>query len=125
MTIEAIQSIDLAEKFAKFKEHWSPHVLGQVNTCSVKIAKFLGEFPWHSHEHEDEMFFVVKGEMMIRLRDKDLHLAEGQFAIVPAGVEHQPFAENEAWVMLFEPSTTKNTGGLEGSEFTKTELPKI
>ena len=117
--------VDLDQKFALFNEHWHPHVLGKVNDCSVKIAKMQGEFPWHSHDIEDEMFLVVKGRLTIKLRDGDLKISAGQFTIIPAGVEHQPVCDEEVWAMLFEPTTTTNTGNLERSELTKTELPEI
>ncbi len=117
--------VDLAEKFKQFDAHWSPHVVGEVNDCSVKLAKLKGEFPWHSHPAEDEMFFVVKGRLTMRFRDKEIVLLPGQFTIVPAQVEHQPFCEKETWVMLFEPSATTNTGELTDSKFTKTDLPRI
>lgn len=117
--------IDLKQKFSQFQEHWLPHVLGNVNNCSIKIAKMLGEFPWHSHDTEDELFYVVKGALTIRLRDREIHLTDGQFTIVDAGIEHQPFCEQEVWVMLFEPETTTNTGNLKVSEFTRTDLPEL
>lgn len=120
-----VEVIDLGSKFDQVTEHWFPHVLGEVNDCFVKVAKLKGEFPWHSHEKEDELFFVVQGELTIRLRDKDIELSPGQMAIIPAGTEHQPVCENEVCVMLFEPKSTTNTGGLPSSELTRTELPKI
>lgn len=120
-----MEAVNLKEKFGLFNEPWSPHILGEVNDSYVKIARFKGEFEWHSHAHEDEMFLVVKGSITIRLRDKDVHLSEGEFTVIPKGVEHLPVAREEAWVMMFEPKTTVNTGENIVSTRTKTELPKI
>lgn len=117
--------IDLRQKFSQFNEHWLPHVLGNVNNCAVKIAKFKGEFPWHAHENEDELFFVIEGQLTIRLRDQELDLTAGQFTIIEAGIEHQPFCKQEACVMLFEPQSTKNTGNATESEFTQNDLPNL
>lgn len=107
-----MDKVNLAEKFSRFAEHWSPKVVGELNGQQVKLAKLLGEFDWHHHEREDELFLVVKGRLLLRLRDRDVTLEEGEFFIVPAGVEHQPVAEAEAHVLLFEPATTLNTGNL-------------
>ena len=120
-----LKAIDLKEQFAKFDEYWLPHLIGEVNDCAVKLAKLHGEFDWHSHAKEDELFFVVKGSITIRLRDGVLVLNEGQLGIVPMGVEHQPFAESESWVLLFEPKTTINTGDNDPNEKTRLELPKL
>lgn len=105
-----IQKVNLKEKFSLFDEHWSPKIVGQVNDCEVKLAKLLGEFEWHHHDDEDEMFLVVKGQLLMKFRDRDILLEEGEFLIVPRGVEHLPVAEEEAWVMLVEPKGTLNTG---------------
>ena len=105
-----IEKVNLSEKFGLFKEHWNPKIAGEVNDSYVKLVKFQGDFVWHKHEEEDEMFLVVKGEIVIRLRDGDMRLAEGEFAIIPRGVEHKPVAEAEAHVLLFEPKTVLNTG---------------
>lgn len=102
--------IDLADKLSQFDEYWSPRIVGEVNDSYVKLAKLNGEFVWHSHEHEDELFLVVKGRLTIRFRDKDVHLEEGQMIIVEKGVEHQPVAESEAHVLIVEPKSTVNTG---------------
>lgn len=104
--------INLNEKFSKFNEHWSPKIVGELNGQHVKLAKLLGEFDWHHHENEDEMFLVVKGHLTIRLRDRQIELDEGEFFIVRRGVEHQPFAADEVHVLLFEPAETLNTGNL-------------
>jgi len=105
-----IEKVNLSEKFGLFGEHWSPKIAGEVNDSYVKLVKFSGDFVWHRHEDEDEMFFVVKGEITIRLRDGDVRLGEGEFVIIPRGVEHKPVAEAEAHVLLFEPKTVLNTG---------------
>jgi mannose-6-phosphate isomerase-like protein (cupin superfamily) len=105
-----IEKVNLSEKFALFGEHWNPKIAGEVNDAYVKLVKFRGDFVWHKHDDEDEMFFVVKGKITIRLRDGDVRLGEGEFAVIPRGVEHKPCAEEEAHVLLFEPKTVLNTG---------------
>jgi mannose-6-phosphate isomerase-like protein (cupin superfamily) len=104
--------INLAAKFDRFSDHWSPKIVGELNDSYVKLAKLKGEFVWHRHEHEDELFLVVKGRLVIRLRDGDLVLSEGEFAIIPRGVEHCPVAEEEVHVLLLEPKSTLNTGNV-------------
>ena len=106
------ESINLTEKFSRFTEHWSPKIIGEVNDSYVKLVKFKGEFVWHHHEAEDEMFLVVKGRMCIRFRDGDVWMGPGEFCIVPRGVEHMPVAEEEVHVVLFEPRSTLNTGNV-------------
>jgi len=106
------QVINLAEKFSLFTEQWRPKIAGELNDSYVKLARVQGEFIWHHHENEDELFFVVKGTLTIKLRDKDLTLHEGEFAIIPRGVEHMPVAEAEVWIMMLEPKTTSNTGNV-------------
>lgn len=119
-----MDKVNLREKFARFQEHWSPKVAGELNGQQVKLAKLLGEFDWHHHDHEDELFLVVQGRLTLRLRDREVTLEEGEFFIVPRGVEHQPVAEEEAHVLLFEPATTLNTGNLENQR-TVRELDRI
>ncbi len=102
--------LNLAEKLASFSETWSPKVIGALNGQLVKLAKLEGEFTWHSHEQEDELFLVLSGELRIELRDRVEVLREGELLIVPRGVEHRPVAEGEVAVLLFEPATTLNTG---------------
>ncbi|HUG28283.1 MAG TPA: cupin domain-containing protein [Gemmatimonadales bacterium] len=104
--------VNLAEKLAGFREHWSPRIVGDLNGQQVKLVKLHGEFVWHSHEHEDELFLVLKGSLLMRLRTGDVTLREGEFLIVPRGVEHLPVAEEEVHVLLFEPATTLNTGNV-------------
>jgi mannose-6-phosphate isomerase-like protein (cupin superfamily) len=105
-----MEKVNLAEKFARFADRWSPKVVGELNGQQVKLVKLLGEFVWHKHEHEDELFLVVKGRFRMEFRDQLVRLDEGEFLIVPRGVEHRPVAEEEAHVLLFEPATTLNTG---------------
>lgn len=109
-SLEAVEKVSLAQKFGLFSEHWSPKVVADLNGQQVKIAKFEGEFPWHAHAEEDEMFLVVRGRMELRLRDRTVELAEGELFVVPRGVEHQPYAAQEAHVLMFEPASTLNTG---------------
>lgn len=105
--------VNIKEKFSSFNEQWSPKIIGEMNDSYVKIAKLQGEFVWHLHENEDEMFFVIQGSLTIRLRDRDLVINEGEFVIIPRGVEHMPVAEEEVKVMLLEPKATVNTGNVE------------
>lgn len=109
---QRMHKVNLAEKFALFSEQWQPKIVGELNGQFVKIAKVQGEFVWHQHANEDELFLVVKGALTIRLHDRDVELNEGEFFIVPRGVEHMPVAEQEAWIMLFEPADTLNTGNV-------------
>lgn len=102
--------VDLKEKFSLFNEYWRPKIAGELNGQYVKLAKLKGEFVWHHHEHEDELFMVVKGKLTIKLKDQNIELNEGQFFIIPRGVEHLPVAEEECHVMLFEPKSVLNTG---------------
>lgn len=104
--------VNLAEMFGRFQEQWSPKIVGEVNESLVKLVKLTGEFVWHHHEKEDELFLVVKGKLRLKLRDKDLVLGPGEFAIIPHGVEHLPVAEEETHVLLFEPNSTLNTGNV-------------
>lgn len=108
-----INPINLTHKFAQFSDHWRPRIIGELNDSHVKLVKLHGEFVWHHHEHEDELFLVVKGRLLIKLRDRDLWLEEGELAIIPKGVEHCPVAAEEVHVLLLEPKTTLNTGNVE------------
>ena len=119
-----MKKVNLEQKFSLFNEHWSPKIVGELNNQQIKLVKFLGNFVWHKHDEEDELFFVVKGTFVMELRDKNIELREGEFLIVPRGVEHRPVADEEVWVMLFEPASTLNTGNVQ-NERTKTELEKI
>ena len=111
--------VDLKEKFASFNDYWSPKIVGELNGQYVKLAKLKGEFVWHYHEDEDELFMVIKGCLTIKLRDRDINLKEGQFYIVPRGVEHLPVAEDESHVLLFEPKSVLNTGNVENDRTVK------
>ena len=116
--------INLADKLGKFSDHWNPRIIGEVNDAHLKLVKLKGEFVWHSHENEDEMFLVVKGGFTMQFRDGDVEIGEGECIIVPRGVEHCPVAEKEADVLLFEPASTVNTGTA-GGERTVTDLERI
>lgn len=120
-----MKKVNLAEKFALINEHWRPKVVGELNGQEVKLVKFVGEFPWHHHEHEDEMFLAVKGNFRIEFRDKTVELTPGEFVIVPHGVEHRPVAETEVEVLLFEPKNVLNTGKIENERFTAPVGDKI
>ena len=113
--------VNLAEKLSLFNEHWQPKIVGQLNGQQIKLAKLKGEFVWHSHENEDEFFMVIKGHLTIKLKNETIELDEGEFYIVPKGVEHLPIADEEAHIMMFEPKDTLNTGDV-SSNRTVTEL---
>ena len=119
-----MEKVNLEEKFSLFTDHWNPRIAGSLNGQHVKLAKLYGAFPWHHHENEDELFLVVKGKFVMELRDGNIELNEGDFLIVPRGVEHRPVAEEEAHVLLFEPESTVNTGNIE-SELTRKTLDSI
>jgi mannose-6-phosphate isomerase-like protein (cupin superfamily) len=118
------EKVSLAQKFSLFSDHWSPKIAGELNDSYVKLVKFQGEFVWHHHQNEDELFLVVKGRMLMRFRDRDVWVNEGEFIIVPHGVEHMPVAPEEVQVVLLEPKSTLNTGNVE-NERTVAELEKI
>lgn len=113
-----MEKINLAEKLALINEHWRPKVVGELNGQEVKLVKFQGAFPWHHHENEDELFMALKGSFRIEFRDRTVEIAQGEFVIVPRGVEHRPVAEDEVEVLLFEPANLKNTGNVEDAQFT-------
>ena len=119
-----MQKVNLIEKFDQIDEYWSPRIAGELNGQQIKIAKLKGEFIWHHHETQDEFFMVFKGSLIILLPDQQINLDEGEFFIVPHGVEHKPVAEEEAWVMMFEPAGTLNTGNVR-SDLTKEALENI
>ena len=120
-----MEKINIEEKFASFSETYVPKVVGELNGQLVKVAKFLGEYVWHHHKDEDELFWVTKGSIRILLRDREVTLGPGEFFIVPKGVEHKPVADEVAEVVLFEPGTTLNTGNVEGHEYTREDLDRI
>lgn len=107
-----MDKINLLEKLSQFDEHWSPRLVAELNGQHVKLAKLKGEFVWHHHEHEDELFYVLKGRLTIQLRDRQVVLEPGECFVVPRGVEHRPMAEEEAHILLFEPAGTLNTGNV-------------
>jgi mannose-6-phosphate isomerase-like protein (cupin superfamily) len=115
-----MEKVNLAQKFSLFEEHWSPKIAGEINDSYVKLVKFKGEFVWHHHETEDEMFLVVKGNLVMKLRDRDIELKEGEFIIIPHGVEHMPVAKEEVHVLLLEPKSTLNTGNLKNDRTLET-----
>ena len=119
-----MQKVNISEKFGLFEETWSPRIVAELNGQHVKLAKIEGEFDWHHHEQEDELFLVVKGSLIIKLRDGDVELNEGEFYVVPRGVEHKPVAESLAHILLFEPVSTLNTG-TERTGRTRDDLPWI
>lgn len=122
--MDTIQKVNLNEKFGLFHEHWKPKIAGEVNDAYVKLVKLQGEFVWHQHDSEDELFLVVRGRLTIRLRDGEVRLDEGEYVIIPRGVEHQPVAEDEAWIVLLEPKSTLNTGNVR-NERTVDELERV
>jgi mannose-6-phosphate isomerase-like protein (cupin superfamily) len=101
------------KKFSLFNEFWSPKIVGDLNESYVKLTKLKGEFVWHHHDNEDELFLVVKGNLLIKFKDRDIKLSEGEFIIIPKGEEHMPVASEEVYVMLIEPKSTLNTGNVE------------
>lgn len=119
-----MQKVSLLEKFARVNEYWSPKIVGELNDSFVKVVKLKGEFIWHHHEHEDELFLVLKGTLRMRFRDREVRIQEGEFLIVPKGVEHLPVAEQEVHVVLLEPKSTLNTGNVR-NERTVAELEWI
>jgi len=120
----AIKTVNVAEKLGSFQDFWSPKIVGELNDSYVKLAKLSGEFVWHHHDEEDELFFVVRGRLLIRLRNQDVWVNEGEFVIIPRGVEHLPVAEEEVHILLIEPKSTLNTGNVL-NERTVRELERL
>lgn len=120
-----MEKVSIAQKLSLFSDYWNPRIVGELNGQHVKLAKFQGEFVWHKHDNEDEMFLVVSGQFNMEFRDRTVILKENEFLIVPRGVEHRPVAEHEVSVLLFEPATTLNTGDAENSGLTKRTLDTI
>lgn len=108
-----MQKVNIPQKFTLFDDYWSPKIVGELNDSYIKLAKVKGEFVWHHHEAEDELFLVIKGKLLIKLRDRDIWLDEGEFVIIPKGVEHKPVAAEECHLLLLEPKTTVNTGNIQ------------
>lgn len=119
-----MDKVNLADKLASFSEHWQPKIVGELNGQMIKLVKFQGEFVWHKHDVEDELFLVVRGRFRMEYRDRHVWLEPGEFLIVPRGVEHRPVADEEAHVLLFEPATTLNTGDVR-NERTVEQLERI
>jgi mannose-6-phosphate isomerase-like protein (cupin superfamily) len=124
-----MNKVNIAEKFARISEYWKPYIGAELNGQLVKFDKLKGEFVFHHHEHEDELFLVVKGRFRMEYRDKDLRdhhewIEEGEFIVVPRGVEHRPVADEECWILLFEPASTLNTGNVV-NERTQPELERV
>ncbi len=122
--IMSIEKINIKDKLKLIDEYWSPKIAGELNGQFVKLVKFKGEFTWHHHDNEDEMFLVIKGKFNMELKDKSIEINEGEYIIIPKGVEHKPVADEEVHVMLFEPASTLNTGNVK-NEFTKEKLQSI
>jgi mannose-6-phosphate isomerase-like protein (cupin superfamily) len=116
-----MDKVNITEKLGLFNEYWHPKVIGELNESYIKAAKLKGEFLWHSHEKEDEMFFVQKGRLIIKFRDKDVVLNEGEFIIIPRGIEHMPVAEEEVHIVLIEAKTTLNTGNVKNERTVDSE----
>jgi mannose-6-phosphate isomerase-like protein (cupin superfamily) len=110
--MEAIQVINISQKFELLSDYWQPRIAGEINDTCLKLVKLKGEFIWHQHEQEDELFWVIKGNLMIKLRERDLEIHEGEFVIIPHGVEHFPVAQEEVQAVLLEPRSTLNTGNV-------------
>lgn len=123
--MKEIQKVVLKDKLSLFTEHWSPKIIAELNGQQVKVAKLKGEFVWHKHDEEDELFLVLKGKLKIELRDRVIDLNEGEFVVIPRGIEHKPVASIEVEVLLFESKSTLNTGNHGDSDFTKSSLDSI
>ena len=119
-----METVNLKDKFGKFQDYWNPRVLGEINVCQVKAVKLKGEFIWHHHDNEDELFLVVQGTLRMKFRDREAVVREGEFVIVPRGVEHLPVADEEVHIVLIEPRTTLNTGNIR-NERTVSQLERI
>jgi mannose-6-phosphate isomerase-like protein (cupin superfamily) len=119
-----MEKVNVQEKLAGFSDYFNPRIVGELNGQQVKLVKFKGEFVWHHHDHEDELFYVVKGSFDMQMRDRTVTVNAGEFLVMPRGVEHRPVAHEEVEIMLFEPATTVNTGNIE-NELTRKELKHI
>jgi mannose-6-phosphate isomerase-like protein (cupin superfamily) len=120
-----IEKINIEEKLNLFNDYWNPRIAGNLNGQLIKLVKFKGEFIWHKHDNEDEMFLVINGEFNMELRDKTIPISKGDFIIIPRGTEHRPVAVNEVHVMLFEPATTLNTGNVVDTKLTRQNLSEV
>lgn len=120
-----MDKINIAQKFTLFSDYWSPKIVEDLNDSHIKFAKLKGEFVWHHHENEDELFLIVKGNLTIKFKDKDVYLKEGELIVIPKGVEHKPVCPEEVQVILIEPKTTLNTGNITDDEKTHNTLDRI
>jgi mannose-6-phosphate isomerase-like protein (cupin superfamily) len=120
-----MMKVSIADKLSQFSDYFNPRIVGELNGQHVKLVKFQGEFVWHHHEHEDELFLVVRGRFRMDYRDRQEWIEEGEFVIVPRGVEHRPVAEDEVSVLLFEPSSTLNTGKVQDDALTRPKLQRL
>jgi mannose-6-phosphate isomerase-like protein (cupin superfamily) len=120
-----MDKVNIAEKFALFSEHWRPKVVAELNGQELKLVKLKGEFIWHHHDIEDELFLVWRGSFRMELRDRMVHLKQGEFLVVPHGVEHRPVADEEVEILLFEPAATRNTGNVVDQRLTAKDVQKI
>jgi mannose-6-phosphate isomerase-like protein (cupin superfamily) len=118
---EAIKKVNLAEKFSLFQEPWSPRIIAELNDSFVKLVKLQGEFVWHHHDVEDELFMVIQGELTIKLRQGDLHLNPGELVVIPKGIEHMPVANGVVQVLLLEPKSTRNTGNVQNERIVEAQ----
>lgn len=123
-TVAAVEKVNLGERLARFQDLWSPKIVGRVNDFHVKLVKLKGEFVWHHHENEDELFLVLRGRMTVQLPQGDVEVGEGEFVVVPRGMQHRPVAREETHVLLLEPASTVNTGNIRDGR-TRTELERI
>lgn len=119
-----MDKVNVKQKLSLINEYWSPKIIGELNDHQIKIAKLKGEFIWHKHDHEDEMFYIIDGELTIEFRDRKLYLTPGEFCIVPRGVEHRPVAKDEVSIILVEPASTLNTGNVM-HQLTEKEIDRI
>lgn len=113
-----MEKVNIAQKFELISDYWSPKIVAEVNDCYMKLAKFKGEFIWHHHEHEDELFLVMKGQLLMKFRDREIEIGPGEFVVVPKGVDHLPTAQEETHVVMIEPKTTLNTGNVHNERTT-------
>ncbi len=120
-----MQKVNISEKLSMFSDYYNPRIVGELNGQHVKLVKLKGEFVWHKHDNEDELFYILEGTLKMELRDKTIEIHKNEFLIVPKGMEHKPVADGEVSILLFEPATTLNTGDAESSGLTRTELEKI
>jgi len=121
MESNRVEKVNLAGKFSLIDEYWHPRIVAELNDSYVKLVRLKGDFVWHHHETEDELFLVIRGSLTIRLRDRDLHLEPGELVVIPRGVDHLPVASEEVQVLLLEPKTTRNTGDIESERTVDSE----